>query len=291
MTGSAGDARAMVERPVRAGTAALIPDSARPNGWSLLVNGVRQSYVDLDDPVYLKLAYTTWAGEMLRRLWPPGRAIDAVHVGGGAATLPRFVAATRPGSTQTVVDFDELLVDLVRAHLRLDDVPGLSVEVCDGRVAVANLSPESADLVLVDVFQGGSTPPGFISAEFFSDVARALREDGTYMANVWDGGELEVLRRVVAFASEQFTQLRVIARPGALLKVRPGNFLVVAGNDKDLPPASELDDWAGALSPKANCLNARALATVLATATSAANGQQHTYTIPATPPLWFGSHA
>ena len=41
-----------------------------------------------------------------------GDALDVVHLGGGALTLPRYVAATRPGSRQRVVEIDQPLTDL-----------------------------------------------------------------------------------------------------------------------------------------------------------------------------------
>ena len=43
---------------------------------------------------------------------PPRRALDAVFVGGGGFTLPRWLAATRPGSRSRVLEVDGDLVDL-----------------------------------------------------------------------------------------------------------------------------------------------------------------------------------
>src|SRR5215217_5309163 len=84
--------------PVRFGTAELLRDLDRPNGWLLSVDGVAQSYVDLDNPTHLEFEYVRRIGDVLDRLSEPGKSMDAVHIGGGACTIPRYVAATRPGS-------------------------------------------------------------------------------------------------------------------------------------------------------------------------------------------------
>ena len=42
--------RATVSAPVGFGVAELVPDPAHPRAWTLLVDGVPQSYVDLADP-------------------------------------------------------------------------------------------------------------------------------------------------------------------------------------------------------------------------------------------------
>ena len=104
---------------VAGGTAELLADADRDGSWMLLVNGTPQSHVDLEDPTHLEFEYVRRIGPRPR---PRGRArapLDVVHLGGGALTLPRYVAATRPGSRQRVVEIDQPLTDLVREYLPL----------------------------------------------------------------------------------------------------------------------------------------------------------------------------
>src|SRR4030081_2007532 len=105
--------------PVRFGTAELLRDLDRPNGWLLTVDGVAQSYVDLDDPTHLEFDYVRRIGDVIDNLPDPGTALDVLHIGGRGSTLPRYVAATRPGSRQLVLDADGELIDLVREQLDL----------------------------------------------------------------------------------------------------------------------------------------------------------------------------
>src|SRR4051794_27688895 len=125
--------------PVLGGTAELLGDADRDGAWMLLVNGTPQSHVDLDDPTHLEFEYVRRIGHVLDLAAPPhwgfgsvrrtgpvlalaargGRPLDVVHLGGGALTLPRYVAVTRPGSRQRVAEIDQPLTELVRAHLPL----------------------------------------------------------------------------------------------------------------------------------------------------------------------------
>lgn len=108
-----------VVRDVGQGTAKLMPDVDRDRAWLLTVDGAPQSYVDLDDPQHLEFEYVRRLAHVLDCAAEPGLALDLLHLGGGALTLPRYAAATRAGSRQTVVEFDAGLVDLVTEHLPL----------------------------------------------------------------------------------------------------------------------------------------------------------------------------
>ena len=64
---------------------------------------------------------TTRAGSATRSTaWRPrGAPLDAVFLGGGGFTLPRYLAATRPGSRSRVLEVDATLVELARERLGL----------------------------------------------------------------------------------------------------------------------------------------------------------------------------
>jgi hypothetical protein len=108
-----GNRRATLVAAVGFGVAELRADPARAAGWELLVDGVAQSYVDLADPGYLAFEYVRRIGTVLRSVRGAGVPIKVLHVGAGGLTLARFVAATRPGSSQRAVERDGELVALV----------------------------------------------------------------------------------------------------------------------------------------------------------------------------------
>lgn len=226
-------ARAVIRAHVDHGLAELVGDPDRPQGWTLLVDGTAQSHVDLDDPTRLEFEYVRRLGHVVDLIAEPAIPLRVVHLGGGAWTLARFVAATRPGSRQQVVELDGALADLVASRLPADGM-GIDVTVADARAALQRVPPGSVDLLVLDVFAGARTPSHLTSAEFVAAAARVLAPDGVYAANVADGGSLGFARTQVAAAAAVFTELALIAAPEVLHGRRFGN-LVLLGSADPLP--------------------------------------------------------
>jgi spermidine synthase len=223
---------------VAGGSAELLADADRDGSWMLLVNDTPQSHVDLVDPTHLEFEYVRRIGHVLDLAAEPGAALDVVHLGGGALTLPRYVAVTRAGSRQRVVEFDQPLTDLVREHLPLPRGARIRVRADDARVGLAALHVASADVVVCDVFAGARTPGHLTSAEFAADVHRVLRPGGVYAANVADGPPLRFARGQVATLRSLFRNVCLLAEPGTLRGRRFGNLVAVASDD-ELP----IDDY------------------------------------------------
>ncbi|GGR22027.1 spermidine synthase [Streptomyces roseolus] len=225
-----------VSETVDGGLAELIPDRDRPRAWTLFLDGAPQSHVDLDDPAALTFEYQRRLGHVADLAAPPGRPLQAVHLGGGAFTLARYVAATRPRSTQQVVELDEPLVRLVRRELPLDPGARIRVRAVDARAGLAKVPDGWADLIIADVFRSARTPAHLTSTEFLDEVRRALRPGGTYAANLADGPPLAHLRGQIATAAGVFPELALIADPTVLRGRRFGNAVLVA-SDRALPVA------------------------------------------------------
>jgi spermidine synthase len=221
---------------VDGGVAELVPDRERARAWTLLIDGAPQSHVDLDDPAYLSFAYQRRLGHVADLAAPAGKPLRAVHLGGGALTLARYVAATRPRSTQQVVERDAALVHLVRRELPLDPHARIRVRSADAREGLAKVPDGWADLVIADVFSGARTPAHLTSVEFLDDVRRVLAPGGLYAANVADGPPLAHLRGQIATAAARFAHLALAADPAVLRGRRFGNAVLVAA-DRPLPVA------------------------------------------------------
>jgi len=228
-------ADAVVEQ-VDAGIAELIPDPDRARAWTLLIDGAPQSHVDLDDPAHLSFEYQRRFGHVIDLVAPPGKPVQAVHLGGGALTLARYVAATRPRSTQQVVERDGALVQLVRRELPLDPNARIRVRSADARDGLAKVPDGWADLVIADVFSGARTPAHLTSTEFLDDVRRVLGPGGVYTANLADGPPLTHLRGQIATAAARFAECALVADPTVLRGKRFGNAVLVAA-DRPLPIA------------------------------------------------------
>ncbi|GAA4816029.1 fused MFS/spermidine synthase [Streptomyces ziwulingensis] len=219
-----------VTRRTDHGTAKLMPDVDRERAWLLTVDGAPQSYVDLDAPEHLEFEYARRLGHVLDTVAEPGRALDAVHLGGGALTLPRYLAATRPGSRQDVVEFDRGLLDLVTEELPLPAGAAVALHAADARDWLAAAPADSADVLVADVFGGSRVPAHLTSRGYVHEVARVLREDGVYLANLADAAPFAFLRSQLATFAARFEELLLIAEPGVLRGRRFGNAVLVAAH-------------------------------------------------------------
>ncbi|MDZ5447516.1 fused MFS/spermidine synthase [Micromonospora sp. 4G57] len=218
---------------------ALVVDPARRTGRTLLAAGVAQSYVDVVDPRHLHFEYVRRMAAVIDLAAPPGRPLTALHLGGGALTLPRWLAATRPGSAQLVVERDPAVVDLVRRELP-PPPPEVAVVVADARDALTAAPPGRYDLVLADVYRAARMPGHVASVEFAAEVARALHPDGVYLVNVTDLPPLVFCRAQVATLRAVFADVCLVADRRMLRGRRYGNLVLAAAHRPDRLPVRRL---------------------------------------------------
>nr|WP_296071559.1 fused MFS/spermidine synthase [uncultured Actinoplanes sp.] len=235
-----------VVETVATGVAELVPDPDRDSAFTLLLDGAPQSHVDLADPTHLTFEYIRRMATAIDLIAPPGEPLRALHLGGGGLTLPRYIAATRPGSPQRVVEIDGELVDLVRRSLPLPARASIKVRVGDAREAVSGMRDGSYDLVVLDVFAGARTPAHLASVEFVTEVARVLTPSGWLIANIADGPPLRYARSQVATIRAALPSACLVADSSVLRGRRYGNLVVLAGRTP--PPIAGLTrraagDW------------------------------------------------
>ncbi|MFF0433431.1 spermidine synthase [Streptomyces sp. NPDC004327] len=209
-----------------------MPDVDAERGWLLTVDGAPQSYVDLDDPAHLEFEYVQRLAHVVDRIAEEGAPLDVLHLGGGALTLPRYVAATRPGSRQHVAEADRGLLALVAEHLPLPPGAGIEVHGADAREWLEVVPGASADLLIGDVFGGSRVPAHLTSVEYAREARRVLRPGGTYAANLADGAPFAFLRSQLATFAGVFPHLALIAEPAVLRGRRFGNAVLVASDEE-----------------------------------------------------------
>lgn len=219
------------------GSIARIAPSSFTSGFELDVAGTPQSHVDLEDPTHLHFEYIGRMAAVIDQLRLPGQPLTAVHLGGGALTIPRYVAHTRPGSRQQVIELEQALVDLVRTNLPLPRGAQIRVRIGDARAGLARL-PEAltgnVDLLVSDVYAGAQTPAHLTTVEFYREAARLLAADGVLLVNVADGAGLAFARRQVATVREVLPEIALLAEVQTLKGRRFGN-LVIAASAAPLP--------------------------------------------------------
>ncbi|HMJ03514.1 MAG TPA: fused MFS/spermidine synthase, partial [Conexibacter sp.] len=219
-------------------------DPARPSGRTLLLDDLRHSYIDLDDPTHLEFPYTQWIADAIDATAQARAPLDVVFVGGGGFTLPRWLAATRPDSRARVLEVDGDLVELVRERLDLRDSPDLEVVVGDARMTLREQPTDSADVIVGDAFGTYAVPWHLATTEWAEEVRRVLRPGGLYALNVIDFQPLELLRAEAATLLDVFADVRLITLPGADLRPFGGNGLLLA-SDRRLPAGAASDAEGG----------------------------------------------
>jgi spermidine synthase len=215
--------------------ARVVADPDRDSGRTLVLDGLRHSYVDLDDPTFLKFKYVRAIASVVDAAFPEGEPLAAHHLGGGGLTFPRYLAATRPGTRSLVSEIDSGVVRIDRDQLGLRSDAGIDVRVEDGRLGLRRLDAGSRDLVVGDAFGGVSVPWHLTTAEAMTDVRRVLNEDGLYVANLIDHGGMAFARAEVATLSETFEHVALVGEPtdiglGPTATPEGGNMVVLASN-------------------------------------------------------------
>jgi spermidine synthase len=203
-------------------------------GAELRMDTLRHAYVDLADPTWLEFAYTRLFGDVIDGLAPAGEPIDALHIGGGGFTMPRYIAATRPGSDSRVLELDPVVLRTAREQLGLVTGDALEVVVGDGRVSLAAEPDDAYDLVVGDAFAGPAVPWHLTTRELIADVQRVLRPDGIYVLNVIDYPPLALARAELATMGEVFEHVAFIG-PSSRIRGETGGNLVLMASDAPFP--------------------------------------------------------
>lgn len=205
-------------------------DPARSTAELLLLDRGYNSEIDMHDPRYLGFHYEHWISEAITAIGRPGAPLDAVFVGGGAFTLPRWLKATRPGSRSNALEVDPELIEFDRQRLGLRTSSDLRVTVGDARLTMQDEPAGSADVIVGDAFSSRTVPWQLMTTEWLHDVRRVLKPDGIYALNMIDLRPLRLLRAEAATLLATFTNVRLITIAGEDGRIFGGNEVLLASN-------------------------------------------------------------
>jgi spermidine synthase len=211
------------------------------------VNGVPSSYVDLADPTRLVFEYHQWTAAVIDAVHDEG-PLRMVHLGGAGCAFPRYVAATRPGSRQLVLEVDQRLVDLVRSSFGASGAAGFKLKVADAREGLRAVPDGTQDVVVRDAFAGDRVPGHLVTAEFLRDVDRVLAPGGVWIANLADRPPMPHSRAELATTGSVFAHVALMAEPGVFRGRRYGNALLVA-SQSPLPERALVRALSGGVAP------------------------------------------
>jgi predicted membrane-bound spermidine synthase len=214
--------------------AEVIEDPDNPSGRLLRLDSLKHSYVDLADEAHLEFGYLRVLGDVLTVAAPPGEPLEALHIGGGAMSLPRYLAATRPGSHSTVLEIDPQLVEIAEEEFGFEPTDAIEVRTGDARMALEDGVGSGYDVVVGDAFGGLAVPWHLTTLEMVELIREASAEDAIYMLNLIDRPPLGFARAKAATLAAGFAHVAVVAEPDRLAGDEGGNFVLLA-SDAPLP--------------------------------------------------------
>lgn len=216
--------------------AEILADPYIPHTYQLVVDGTPQSHINPAHPEELFFDYVRRIGNVIDECAPPGEAITAIHLGGGALTLPRYIAATRRGSQQQVIEMHGELVDYVREHFPLPKQARVRIRRGDAREVTAKLPQGlhgNTDVIVVDVFSGAQTPAHVTTVEFYELLVPLLASSGVVAINAADGAGMTFVKSQLKTLTQVFEHVAAIGEPQVLKGRRFGNVILLATNAPD----------------------------------------------------------
>ena len=193
----------------------------------LRLDRLTQGYSDLEDPSQLGFRFQRVIAEVVADL-RPGEDLDALHIGGGAFAMPRYLVAVRAGTRNRVLEIDPQLDDIARDRLGLA-TSDADVRNGDGRVLLRAEAPHAYDVVINDVLGSLDPPWHLTTVETARDARRVLRPGGIYIVNAVDAGDLRFARAEGATLREVFEHVVAVVPPPDVTEI-PSNTILVASD-------------------------------------------------------------
>ncbi|GAB2507096.1 spermidine synthase [Corynebacterium atrinae] len=219
---------------ISTGTAELVPDDFYPDAWTLMVNGVPSSHIQIGRPDQLDFEYMRWMAAIIEDVVSDPSSVRVTHLGGAACSMARYLAHVWPSSRHTVVELDAKLAAYVREWFDIPRAPTVKIRVGEAGEVTRGFHPASRDIIIRDVFSGAVTPQSLSTPSFFRAVHTSLSAGGLYVANCGDHPDLSNAKAELAGMAEVFEHVAVIADPAMLKGRRYGN-IILLGSDAELP--------------------------------------------------------
>ena len=155
---------------------------------TMLQDDLVHGYFDPDFPEYLEYPYLRLVAGTVDSLSHHNGPIEALLLGGGAYTFPRYLVTRNAASKVVVSEIDEAVTRASEAAMHFDRNAGVDVIHTDARIAVADLARAGGqfDLVFSDAFRDVGVPHHLTTREFVQLVATVVRADGLFVANAID---------------------------------------------------------------------------------------------------------
>ena len=145
--------------------------------WRVIVEGAEQTGPN---------AHRVWidAFQHLKKLFPTKRIQRVILLGLGGGGEIKTIYEAFPGTTLTVLEYDSEMIALTKELKLYHPHPLPEIIVGDVKETLPQLS-SSADLLIVDIFQGENPSPLLTDPTFIDSLSHALGIGGLLLINVF----------------------------------------------------------------------------------------------------------
>lgn len=204
----------------------------------LVLDHLVHSYVDLKDPTHLEYAYERVYRDIVEYLSYSRSRMNAMFIGGGGYTFPRYMEAVYPNSNLDVVEIDPDVTRVVYEELGLPAGSRIATYNMDGRLFFMNGSAKGKyDVILGDAFNDLSIPWHLTTLEFTQKLRDSLKPNGFFLANIIDNPKRGAFVRPYVNTLKQVFPYVTIAAMGEGWKSFAQNTLIVVGSNEPLDDA------------------------------------------------------
>ena len=152
----------------------------------LYLDALLHSYVDTDDPLFLNYSYEKVFGDIATEVARRHPDMDALFIGGGGYTMPRFIEVMFPQADVEVVEIDPAVTEVATEYLALPADTSIITYPEDARTKLQDLPRGKYEFIVGDAFDDVSVPYHLTTLEFNEMARGLLSEDGIYAINVVD---------------------------------------------------------------------------------------------------------
>ncbi len=196
------------------------------------------SYVDPDNPLYIKYDYLKIFNDVVNYVSAGNEAPKVLHLGGGGYSFPRYLETVYPNSVNEVVEIDPAVTKVAQEKLGLNPETSIRTYNLDARLYLTQReSKEKYDFVIGDVFNDAVTPYHLTTLEFDRLVKSNMQKDGVYLINTIDDFlEGKYLPSLVRTLGQVFDHVYLLGKSENWEAARFSTF-VIAATDLNIDPS------------------------------------------------------
>ena len=195
----------------------------------LTLDHLVHSYNAVGDPLKLRYSYEQVGAELAQFLIDRDGQLNTLFIGGGGYTLPRYIEALWSDAKIDVAEVDPAVTRVVFEHMDVPHNPNIISYNMDARqYLISTAGSKRYNFILGDAFNDFSVPYHLTTKEFNQLVRDHLADNGIYMLNLIDGGELPFATAVMRTLRSVFPYVYFLPVNKAYQNTQRNTMLVLA---------------------------------------------------------------